>query len=75
MTPTPAEPRNSAVPLKSLFGDTEPEAEAQAGEEAPQAVEVETESKSENKQPEKDKSEMDSLMNKDEYDKFAKESS
>lgn len=60
LTPTPAEPRNEAIPLKSLLSITdEPEAEDQAGEEDPQAVKVEDESVVIEKVIEKDEFKMD----------------
>ncbi len=41
LTPTPAEPRNSALALKSLItAEAEPEAEGEAGEVIPQAAEA-----------------------------------
>mgnify|MGYP000866055460 CR=1 FL=1 len=40
LTPTPAEPKNSALALKSLIAEVEPEAEEKAGEVIPQAAEA-----------------------------------
>ncbi len=40
LTPTPAEPRNSALALKSLITEVEPEAEEEVGEIIPQAAEA-----------------------------------
>jgi HK97 family phage major capsid protein len=71
LTPTPAEPRNTVFPLKSLFEETEPEAEEQAVEEVPQAVKVESESTIEEITPEKDKDKMEQEL-KDELAEMVK---